>query len=239
MAGDPENNGGKMTQKRLSRKQLLKEPDEFITFSEKGIQWVKENPKKLVYGAGVFLAAVILVSGFRYYRQTRSQTSSFLLSQNLQEYQNDVDTKDPVQALSLVQPEMERLIKKYNDQSSGRLARIYLGHFCLQAGKPDQAIAYYKKALDSFGDDPYLANLILNGLGLAYSQTGDKNSAINYYERIVISSHTLYKDSALFHLGILYEQMDQGEKAKDMFKQLAELFPDSIYAEMSKEKTVG
>ena len=37
-----------MAKKRVSRKQLLKEPDEFLTFSAQALQFARENQKSII-----------------------------------------------------------------------------------------------------------------------------------------------------------------------------------------------
>ena len=228
-----------MALKNLSRKQRLKQPDEFITLTGRVIQWVRNNPKRVTAYVAALLAVVLFVAGYSYYREMRGRTASALLSKHLEGYRQASATKKPAQALSAAQPGLEGLAEQYSNQAAGRLAPIYLGHLLLNAAKPSEAIDYYKQMLASHGNDPLLAGVILNGLGAAYYQAGDQESAINYYARLVSGGHTLYKDSALFNLGILYQQTQKSAKAQEMFKQLAELFPDSRYAAMAQEKIAG
>ena len=49
-----------MAKKRVTRKQLLKEPDEFLTFTEKAVLFIKEHDREFKYVAGA-LAAILLI----------------------------------------------------------------------------------------------------------------------------------------------------------------------------------
>ncbi len=57
-----------MAKKRVTRKALLKEPDEFMTFTGKLIQFVRTYQQYILYGTGALVLIVLVVSGLRYYR---------------------------------------------------------------------------------------------------------------------------------------------------------------------------
>jgi tetratricopeptide (TPR) repeat protein len=228
-----------MAKKRLTRKELLKEPDEFLTLTGRLIGWAKAHPKQLTYGIGVFLAVVLIGSGYAYYRQNRSQTAAALLSQSLQKYNEIAAQGDTAKALDAVKDDLDRLVEKFNSQSAGKLGALIYGHLSLQGHMAKQAIGLYQQAMKDFGNDPYLGPIILNGLALAYEATDDAPKAITCFEKILSGDSTLYKDSALFHLGRLYAKTGQMEKSTQMYQRLTSEFPDSEYADMAREKAVG
>ena len=138
-----------------------------------------------------------------------------------------------------IRPEFDKLVETYHSQAAGRLGQILYGHILLNADKPEAAVDMFKKAWDDYGDDPVLANIILNGLSVAYLRIGDKAAAMAQMEKIVAGSATTHKDAALFRLGLLYLESGQKDKGKDLFKKLSEEFPNSMYVEMAKEQASG
>ncbi len=229
-----------MAKKKISRKKLLKEPDEFISLSARLIEWSRANSKKLLAGTAVFLVCVFLVSAYGFFSRQREQTASALLSKGLAAYQSDAKrADDPAKTLAAVKPDFERLIEKYGRTSSGRLGRVLYAHICLASQAPDEAITLYKAALDDFGDSPELANAILNGLGMAYAQKGESAVAIGYFDRIATGTSRLFKDAALFHLGRLYAAAGENEKAKKAYDQLKTDFPDSFFVNIADGQTIG
>ena len=70
-----------MTKKRVTRKQLLKEPDEFITFSNRMIKFGVAYKQQLMIGVGVFCTAVLIFVGMQYV-SGRSQAKAFRLLEN-------------------------------------------------------------------------------------------------------------------------------------------------------------
>jgi tetratricopeptide (TPR) repeat protein len=228
-----------MAKKRLTRKELLKEPDEFITLTGRLIAWVKANPKKLIYGIGVFLAVVLIGSGYAYYQENRAQTAADLLSQSLLKYEEIAAQGDAAKALDAVTADLDRLGEDFSGQAAGKLGIILYGHLCLKAHLPQKAIGLYQKGLDNFENDPALTPVILNGLALAQEAAKDVPAAIACFEKILSRDTSLYKDSALFHLGRLYANTGQPEKSRQMYERLGTEFPESAYVEIAREKAAS
>ena len=154
-----------MAKKRVTRKQLLKEPDEFITTTGRLIAWSKANAKSLGIGATVFFVAVIAVSLHAFINEKRSSIAQMMLGQALVKFQAEMGEKDGASAMSAVSEDFDELIKSYGSQPAGKLGRLFYGHIGVMAKDYDTAIEYYEKALDDFGDKNSLSNFIHHGLG--------------------------------------------------------------------------
>jgi tetratricopeptide (TPR) repeat protein len=215
--------------KRIDRKQLLKEPDEFFTTTGRMINWAKAHPRQLAYIACAFLAVVVIASGYRYLTERRAQAASSLLSTTLMNYQQALAQNDAKQALTAVEPDFKRLYSDYGRQPAGRLGLVFHAHFSAAARESEAAVELYQKALSRFRGDPSLANVILQGLAAAYEEKGDAAAAIEQYRKVAQSAHSLHKADALFQLGRLYGQTGQAEKSREVLEQLGKEFPDSIY----------
>lgn len=225
-----------MAKKRITRKQLLKEPDEFITVSGKVIGWIKKYPKQLTYGACAFFAVIIFIAAFGYYKENKARQGFSLFSQSLVKYQAEAQNQDPAKGLALVGPDFDRLVTDFQGQPAGRLGQVIYGHISLTGQALDQAIELYQKSLDRFGDDPSLSNIVLNGIASAYEQKQSPAEAIRYFKKIADGTNSAFKDVALFQLGRLYQQIEQPEKSKQAYEQLTASFPDSMYADVAREK---
>lgn len=229
-----------MAKKRMTRKELIKGPDEFISTTGKVIQWARENTKPLVYGTVAFFALLIIVAGYSFIKQKREQAAAALLSQCLETYQSSQDDdKDPAKMLAMAKPDFDRLVKDYSGMPAGRLGRVIYGHLALAAKEFDQAKTLYEKALGDFGNDPSIENTILNGLAMVAVQSQDDAAAIGYFEKIASGKSVLLKDVALFNLGQLYAKTGETEKAVAAYKRLSDEYPDSMYANIAREKAAA
>lgn len=224
-----------MAKKRVTRKQLLREPDEFITTTGKVIAWTRDHRDQLIYGTAAFVGLVILIMGWGYYQARKNQSATALLSKAMATYQAEGGENEAIKALDAVRSDFTQLVDKYGNQPSGRLGRVMYGHLCLAAKSLDDAIVHYQAALDDF-DDTSMLNVILNGLGSAYFQKGEYPAAIEQFEKLVKSESPVLKDAALFHLGRLYDQLGRADESEKAYQQLHTDFPETSYARLVRDK---
>lgn len=223
-----------MAKNRVTRKQLLNEPDEFITIASRLIEWAKENTRTLIVGSCVFFGAVLLISIYSYYRQGQAEAAETRLGQALSTYNAVMDAKDATAALAAVRDDFGALSASYGGTPAGRLGRVIYGNICIAGQDYDDAVVQYEKSLAHFGAESSLSNVILNGLAAAYQQKGDYNRAISYYKQMADGTSRVLKDAALFNLGRLYGQLGQAEDSRKAYERLGAEFPQSMYANLIK-----
>ena len=225
-----------MAKKRVTRKQLLKEPDEFITFSYRMIRLGVAYRQHLMIAVGVFCAAVLVYVGMQYV-SARSRAKAFNLLENaVARYDRELAENGPAKALAEVEGDFELILKKYGSNAGGRMARLTFAQYHFSAGGAERAIQLYDAALADFEDDPLYRSLVLSGLGYAHSLKGDGPTAISYFEQVVSGTVAGLKGDALFNLGLLYARTGQYDKSKESFQRIKEEYPESFYAEMAGEK---
>lgn len=226
-----------MAKKKVTRKQLLKEPDEFITLSSKVIQWCRQYPKQLTYGIGAVIAVIVILVGVKTFNDHRSRAAAELLSKGLNQIR--IAEKENTDQIGAMAEPLDQLITSYGGQPAGRLGRIIYAHVQLTNGDADKAIELYQNALKDFKQDPSLVNIIYNGLASAYEKKGMTGEAIEQFEKIAQAEGKVLKDRALFHLGRLYRLNNEMEKSQQAYSQLLSDFPESIYAPVAKELNIG
>ena len=217
-------------------KELLKEPDEFLTFTSKAIQFGVAHKYHLAGGLAGLVVLILIATGIRYLSIRAENTAFTLLSQSQIKYEALVKQDGPQKALTEVAEDFEGILKKYSSKKGGKLARIYYAGICYKAGDFDKTIALYEASLGDFQSNPLLKNLILSGLGYAYEEKKDLESAAKYFNMIVSGSDPVMKGEALYHLGRIYEAQGDRDKSIEAYKQLLERHADSIYTELVKEK---
>ena len=224
--------------KKITRKQLLNEPDEFLTQSGRLFQYALEHKYQLLGALGVLIALVLVISGIRYSSLKKADEAFARLEISRTKYEALLAEKGPQQAYEQVREDFQQILQRFSGQTGGKFARVIFADICYRGGQPDEAIDLYDAALKDF-DDPFYRNTILNGLGYAYEEKKDLEKAVAYFQQVAASPDTVLKAEALFNAGRLYAALGEEEKSNQSFRQLSSEQPDSIYAEMARERTAG
>ena len=222
--------------KKITRKKLLKEPDEFFTFTSRAIRFAIDYKYPLTGGLAGLVILILIGTGIRYFSIKAENTAFTLLSQNQIKYETLLRQNGPQKAQSEVAADFDGILKKYSTKKGGKLARVVYASICFKAGNLDQAIALYNESLDDFKSDPFLKNLILSGLGYAHEEKRDLDRAVKYFDMIVAGPDPVMKGGALYHLGRIYDTKGNRDKSIAAYKQLLDHHADSIYTELVKEK---
>jgi len=226
-----------MAKKKVTRKELLNEPDEFITFSAKLLKIMATYKMQLLYAVGLLILTGIIFSGISYF-SFRSEGQAFaMLEKTMKNYEVSLKKNGPEKALKEAKNDFVKIIEKYSGNRGGKIARIELANLSLQADDTDSAIELYSKALEDFSDDHTIKNSILCNLGYAYEGKNDLKSAVKYFEIIVSEPDTFLKDEALFNLGRIYAEMGNEKMSRDAYKKIVSGFAGSFYLPIAKERS--
>ena len=225
--------------RKKTRKELLKEPDEFLTISSKLINLAIEYKTQLTYALGILLVLVVIISGVRFFSIRAENNASALLERSLTKYNSIKAEKKPAEVYGEVTAEFQLILDKYKGKESAKLARIIYANICYNAGKYKQAIELFKTALTDFAKYPMIRQQILSNLGYAYEQEKDYSTAVGYFEKISTAPEPIMRDEALFHLGRLYDKLGENEKSREAYNKILTDHQDFIYIDLVKERMSG
>ena len=225
--------------RKKTRKELLKEPDEFMTLSGKLIGFAVTYKIHLTIGLGIVLALVIIFSGIRFFSIRAENKAAALLESSLIEYNSLKTDKQPATVYNAVSGGFQDILQKYGGKNSGKIARLIYANICYDAGKYEQAINLYNTSLKDFEAHPMIHSQILSSLGYAYEQQKQYSAAVGYFEKISTSPEQIQRGEALYHLGRLYNKLGQPGKSKDAYQKIISDHPDFIYIDIVKERISG
>ncbi|MDY6792134.1 MAG: tetratricopeptide repeat protein [Thermodesulfobacteriota bacterium] len=226
----------KKKKKKISRKQLLNEPDEFITFSSKLLKFIIDHKNQITIVVSVIFCLLVAFSGWRYFSNKAEDKASISLEQSIARYQSAKMKEGATKAYLAVEKEFQLLLKKYSGKHGGKLARVIFANICYDAGKADEAIALYEKSLKDFAEQPFIRNMILNSLGYACEKKGDFADAIRYFEMTALGPQPDLKNEAWYNLGRIYSREGDIEKSLQAYQKIADDFKNSMYFDLVREK---
>lgn len=220
--------------KKVTRKQLLKEPDEFITFTGKLIRLVSTYQKQITIVIGIVVSVFLIISIVKFYTNRMENNAFTLLNQANDKYSAVLSSQDASTALKEVEKDFEYILSEYSGYQGGKIARVNYAAYCYRAGEYDKASSLYTTALKDFGKNPSYQNLILNGLGYSYKAKKDYENSVKYFEMIASSKIPMLKDEALFNLSKLYLILGKKSKSIEVLNTIVSDYPESIYFELAK-----
>jgi tetratricopeptide (TPR) repeat protein len=219
-----------------SRKRDLNDPDEFISFWTKTVDFVTAHKVQVSCALGFLLVLLIVAATVLYFLKQSENKAFSLLEKGIDKYQTLLKTETPENAYKDAEKAFEKIIKKYSGREGGKLASLFYADMSYDAKDYDKAISLYKPLLEEFKDKPFLKNLVLNGLGYSYEAKKNYQTASMYFERVATDQNYPIKDEALFNLGEMYAATGNKDKSKNAFKKILSDYPESMYTEIVKEK---
>lgn len=224
-----------MAQKKISRKELLRTPDEFLTFSQKVFQYVSDNTKKVVILASLAVALVILTLGTKWYLGYTAGQALAAYTHALAQLPADKDF-DPQKAEAATQG-LENLIASYPRTPQARDALLELGALYYRLNRFEKSREAYEKFLEGLRpEEESLKPLILDSLAQVFEAKGDPKQAAERWEQILTLPGELLKDQAYLGLGRVYLALGRKDKAKKAYQDLLSSHPQSASASLAEAK---
>lgn len=220
-----------------SRQELLEEPDPFLVFVGRALEFGKQYQRQIVAAVCGIVVLAVVASGAVYFNNKTEDKAALLFGTAVTAY-TALGKDAPADALETSRKSFKAIVDKYRSTGAGKAALMYYGDVCFALKQYDEAIDAYTKALDAFGDSGF-KNLILSGLAYSYEGKGDFEKAAAHFEKIANDTSAAMIDQALFNLGRLYEKTGKVDKGKETFARLVKEFPDSMYFGLASEKTAG
>ena len=170
--------------KKIDRKKLLKEPDEFLTFSDRAVRWARDNLKIVISVATAVAVALAAVVGLNAYLDYHQRSAAAALAPVMVAYQQVVLNKvgDPKMMASLA----ERLrdgTDDYGTTVAGMQGRLALGDLQLSLGRYKDAIGTFQTLTEEPDLGADLAPLAWRGLGQSQEGAGDYDDAALSYRQ--------------------------------------------------------
>ncbi len=219
---------------KVDRKKLLKEPDEFLSFSDRAIRWGKDNLNKVLWGATVVALVAALILGGKAYFDYREQRAAAELAPVMTAYIAAVEGRAKKADLTRLASELTRVTAEYGSTPAGLQARLALGDLRLSLGEYAQAAEVLHALTQEEDLGRELAPMAWHGLGQALE--GQKNfakAAEAYAQAISLAGPNM---GLLFKLDRARVLAAAGDKkaAAQLYRELAKTATAPAVAEQAK-----
>jgi predicted negative regulator of RcsB-dependent stress response len=213
--------------KKISRKELLKGTDEFLTFSSKAVNFMTTHQRELKY-AGVVIAIVVVaylgVTTYLRYVNKNGQNAYNTAYQTLtKEMKPDANRDNLIKS--------EELFKKVTDDYGlskvAQLALPQIAYLKFLDKKYDDAIALYQKFLDKIAGNTEYELMTNLALAACFEAKGDLKRAMEILVPIINIPDSSFSEPAMLSLARLYRLDNKPEKAREVLNKFVEQHVDS------------
>jgi len=227
-----------LAEKKISRKELLSEPDEFLTLTGKTIQYVRTNPRKAM-AVGVLFVVILLVGlGVHYYNNYRENKSHEQLQSAIYSYEalSKLDPATKAAQLDQLQRDFDRVASEYPSLSAGQQAILYSGHTLFRKKDYAAALEKYKRMQSTPLAGQGLSSLILYHIGKTYLAMGQYDQSIVIFDQLAKDSNSPYRREAYGAIARIYEIMNRKKEAVQAYRQYLKIFPEAPDAAFVKSR---
>ncbi|NWF92975.1 MAG: tetratricopeptide repeat protein [Syntrophaceae bacterium] len=210
--------------KKISKKKL-KEPDEFISFTERAFLWVTKHSKKIVLGGIIVFVIALSVFVFQKWEASKEEEAHRKFSSAM-EMLRMASSPYQEESTSVYQNLSERfaeIIKKFPRTSSGRLSLLYKGNVQLRIGEFEEAAKSYEAFLRKGPKERLYRAFALEGLAYSYEGKREYEKALENYQKIVEGGETFQLPNAYLGLGRCYEKLNKKKEALENYRAFLKL----------------
>ena len=219
-------------------KKQLKQPDQFVSLTEKGVGWAEQNRQTAILYAGAALVLILAIVGSYMLYEHRSNAAATAFGEAMQTYQLPVaNAAQPLPPGTKSFPSESERAKAANAQflqvadqygmtKPGKVARYFAGVTYMEEGQNSSAEDTLKKVASGWDSD--IAALGKLGLAQLYQQTGREPQAVALYDELAKGkSDTVPPGLAQLQLAEMYSAEGKQDKAREIYAKLKDSDKDA------------
>jgi tetratricopeptide (TPR) repeat protein len=207
----------------------LKEPDEFISFTEKTYTFISHHFKSIAGGGIIVLMTVLSIFFYQRWEKRNEGEAYQKLRVAEASYQMVVSPSgggSPSEFKDVL-GKFEEVITKFSGTSSGKLSLLYKGNILLRLGEFEEAAKSYQTFLQKGGKEKVYRLFATEGLGYAYEGKKEYEKAIQSYQKIVGEGSSFELSNAYLSVGRCYEKMGKNKEALENYRAFLKESPKS------------
>jgi tetratricopeptide (TPR) repeat protein len=209
-----------MTRIKKIIKKKLKEPDEFITLTERTYLFINRQYKSIAMGGIIVLILVLSFFFFQRWEKKNEENAYQIFNLTVETYQM-VSTpyrEASIQDYKNILEKFNEAITKFPKTSSGKLSILYKGNIHLRLGEFEEAIKAYESFLQKGGKKKLYRSLAIEGLGYSFEGKKDYEKAVNAFQKVIDLGESFQLGNAYLGMGRCYEKLGKNKEAIENYK---------------------
>jgi len=221
-----------MTRLKKITKKKLREPDEFISFTEKTYLFITHHLKVIAIGGIVVL--IILSSVFLYQKWEKKNEEEayrkFSLAVEIYQMISSPYREGSLSDYKNVLEKFNEILTKFPRTSSGKFSLLYKGNIQLRLGEFEEATKSYQTFLQKGGKEKLYRTFAMEGLGYSYEGKKDYEKALQAYQKLLEEGENFQLANAYLDIGRCYEKLGKNKEALENYKAFLKVSQKSMMA---------
>jgi tetratricopeptide (TPR) repeat protein len=224
-----------MPGKKVSRKKLLKEPDEFISTTGKIIEFIRSHRRLIIIYSIIAVAVVAAgLGGYSYFRWQEGKAQA-IQQEAVKLYQEAFfkgsNAEGEKENYKKAMEKFREALAVYSRGNVFQMSQIYMGHCYFALKEYDPAIAAYSLCREG----PFRA-IAFDGLAHCYEIKGDFTKALENYLKNMGEDRNPFQGEGYLGAARCYEALNQKPKALEVYQKALAKNPNSRMAEFIQRK---
>jgi len=219
-----------MTRIKKFSKKKLKEPDEFVSVTEKAFLFLTHHIKSIAAGGIVVL--IILLAVFFYQRWEKKNEEEayqkFSLAVEIYQMVSSPSREGSPSEYKNVLEKFDEVITKFSRTFPGKTSFLYKGNIHLRLGEFEEATKSYQNFLPKAGKRKLYRLFAMEGLGYAYEGKKDYEKALQAYQKILEEGENFQLANAYLNMGRCYEKLGKKKEALENYKAFLKVSQKSM-----------
>lgn len=205
--------------KKITKKKL-KEPDEFITFTEIAFQFIRAHLRKIAAGGIILLVILLSVALFLMWEKGKEAEASQRFGLATEVYQRvtspslEASATDYKSALE----KFAEIAKDFPRTTAGKFSLLYEGNIHLRLGEYEEAVKAYSAFLEKGPKEKLYQYFAMEGLGYAYEGKRDYEKALQAFQKVLDMGDGFQLGDAYLNMGVCYEKLGKNKEAVESYK---------------------
>jgi tetratricopeptide (TPR) repeat protein len=238
--------------KKLSRKDLLRTDDAFLSAASQGARWMSQNRVQVIAGGVLVAAAILGTWGTVEYVRARDYDASLLFKRGIDlldgevlgvasEAEPDPEASEPTfgtdqEKWTAARDQFARVTEEAGGSGVASLAGFLAADLDEKLGDLEAAEERFLSLAGDLGTSDSLYFLAVERAAYLQEARGDVDGALRTLGKLVNVESGFYSDFASFHQARLYLGKGENSRARNIFQRIEEDFPASPILEEVRER---
>ena len=222
---------------KASERHKLKQ-DAFARLVREAGNWARQNQTVILSVTVIVLVMVVGVVWVTASRRSAERTAEGLLRNLEIEAQSlpPISDEKRADALEKITSLCDDIVAEYPSTDAAAHALRQTGEVLSRAGRTDEAVSYFERALKLGRRRPGAVLLARRGLAEALEEQGKLQEAIEQYGILAQDSASLLAAQANWDIGRCYDRLGQPEKAAEFYGKVVDYADDTDWGLMARAR---